>query len=179
TASTHRARPTSLPSARRASTPAAHHLDLRLELDPKPALHLGHHPLDEPARVDGRRAALVDDEVAVQGGYDGRALAGALQPGGLNQPAGGVSWRVLEDAAAVLGLDRLRLVSLPRQLRHQLLGLLAVATLQLHGRGDDERPLQGAVAQRRGAVAELERGRRPPLAPAARHEALRLDQDLA
>src|SRR2546430_17369847 len=89
------------------SFPAAHHLDLGLDLDAKPPLDLGHHALDETKHVGGFRATFIDDEVAVQGGDDGRTLSRSFQAGPLDQTAGGTTAPDLERAAADLGLDGL------------------------------------------------------------------------
>src|SRR5215831_16937990 len=156
-----RARPTSHRAEPRSSLPAPHHLDLGLELDAGALLDRGHDPLDQAAHVGGRRASLVDDEVAVQRRHDSRTLTLALQTRGLDEPARRIAFRVDENAAAVLGLDRLGLVALAGERGHHLLRLLAVAPLELDGRRDDERALERAVAQRRRPVAETELARGP------------------
>src|SRR5260370_1861239 len=48
------------------SFPLAYQLDLRLELNAEPSLHLGHHPLDHPPPIGRSAPALVDDEVPMQ-----------------------------------------------------------------------------------------------------------------
>src|SRR5438105_5250909 len=162
-----------------ASSPPADHLDLGLQLDAKTPLDLRHHAFDQMPRVGGGGAALVDDEVAMQLRDHGRAFPRTFQARGLDQPSRRVAGWVLEDASAVLGLDRLRLVALTGEPGHKLPGLLPIATLQLDCGRDHQTALQRAVAQRRGPVAKLERRRRPGLPAFARHETLGLDQNLA
>src|SRR5581483_7248974 len=174
-----RAQPNGHRRGRRSSFPATHHLDLGLELDAEPSPDLGLHLLDQRAHVGRLRAALVDDEVAVELADHRMADARALEPGGLDEASRGIARRVLEDAAAVLRLDRLRFIALAGQPRHRLPRLLPIAALELDRRVDDKRALQRAFAQRRGAVAELQVGGRPRLAALAGHEAAGLDQHLA
>src|ERR1700736_5522050 len=139
------------PSAHRAgprsSFPLTDKLDFGLELDAKAPQDLGARVLDQTGNVCGRGAALVDDEVAVQVRDHRRAPAGALQSSRLDEPAGRVSGWVLEDAAAVLGLDRLGFVALVGELRHHPFRLFPVAALELDGHFDDERTVEGSVAK--------------------------------
>src|SRR4029079_12110042 len=97
-----RARPSAPRAGPRSSWPQTDELDLGLQAHAESAHDLGLGPLDEPRDVGGARAALVDDEVAVQLGDHGLALARALESRGLDQPPRRIARRVLEHAAAVL-----------------------------------------------------------------------------
>src|SRR6266576_2946570 len=147
------------------SFPTADHLDLGLQLDAEPALHLGHDSFDQLLDIARRRPTLVDDEVAVQRRHQRRALASALQPRRLDQPARRISRRVLEHAAAVLGLDRLRLAALSGELGHELLRLFPITPRQVDGGGDHQPAFQVAVTECRRPVAALESRRLPRLSP--------------
>src|SRR6202165_2262308 len=171
---------TALPtSAPHSPLESPHHLALGLQLDVEPPANLGLNPFDEALHVGRRRAALVDDEVAVHGRDDRLSLARALEPGRLHEATRRVARRALEDAAAVLCLDLLRLTALPREPRHQRLGLLPIATLELDRRLDHQPALELSLAQGGGAVAELQVGRLPRRPAAARHEPFDLDKPLA
>src|ERR1700682_1727863 len=132
----------------RASFPEAHELDFGLQVDIEPPPHLGLDLFDETSYVDGGGAAFVDDEISMQRRDDGLALSQSFQSRCLAEPAGGIAMRVFENAAAVLGLDGLRLVAVLGQLGHHPLGLFPIPTLELDRRTDDERALQRAITQR-------------------------------
>ncbi len=134
---------------------------------------------DERGHLDRGRAALVDDEVSMQLRDDGSPLTGALEAGGLDQPSRRVSRRVHEDAPAVLGLDGLSLIALPGQLRHQALGLLPIATLELDRRIDDKRAAERAISKGRRAIPELQVVHAPRAPVRAGLESARGHQDLA
>src|SRR5256714_4557770 len=147
TSATPRAPRTGRRTAQLRSFPTTHELDLGLELDVEAALHLGADALNQRGHVLGLCAALIDDEVAVQRRDHCRALAQAFQSRGLDEAARRVARRVLEHAAAVLGLDRLRLVTLGRELGHHPFGLFPIPTLEVHGGLDDEGALERSLAQ--------------------------------
>src|SRR5207245_11055308 len=111
--------------------PPPHHLDLGLDLETEPPLDLGHHALDELPHVGRCRSAFVDDEVSVELTDRGRPLPCSLQPRRLDQAPCGIARRVFEDASTVLGFDRLCLVPLSRELRHELLRLFPLPPLRL------------------------------------------------
>src|SRR5439155_20637189 len=119
-----------------------------------------------------------DDEVGVLLGDMRGALAGALQVGGLHQPPGGVSGRVLEDTSAVLGPDGLRAVPFRGQPGHLELRGAAVSAAQPDDRLCDDRPREVPVPQSRGAVAEAEAVRAPDLTAATGLDALGLHKHL-
>ena len=132
----------------------------------------------QPADVGGAGSAVVDDEVGVQVADLRPSLPGALQARRLHEPACGVSRRVLEDRAAVLGLDGLGAVALGGQARHLALGGLSVARPQLDGGGGDQGAVQRSLPESRRSVAEPQRLRRPGGPALTRHVALDLDQHL-
>src|ERR1700674_626123 len=140
-----RAPQSGLRATRPASSPSSDQLHLGLQLDAEAALHLGPRTLDKTRHVGSGRPSLIDYEVAMQLGDDRCAFTHTLQSGGLYEPPRRIAWRILEHAAAVLGFDRLRLGALLRQLGHQPLGLLPIATLEMDGGLDAERALQGAL----------------------------------
>src|SRR5947209_6408702 len=163
----------------RSSSPLTDQLDFGLELDAEAPYDLSTRVFDETGDVRGRGAALVDDEIAVQLGDHCRPVARALQSSRLDEPAGGVPGRVLEDAAAVLGLDRLSFVALVAELRHQTLCLFPIAALELDGRVNDERTVEGSVTKRCASESEPQAVDASRARVRARLEPAHLDQHSA
>src|SRR5262249_19842285 len=77
------------------------HLDLHLEIDAVAPAHGVAANVDEREHVGGAGAAGVDDPVRVLGRHPGGARAPALEPAVLDEPAGELAGRVLEDGAGV------------------------------------------------------------------------------
>src|SRR5262249_53391745 len=79
----------------------ADHLDLHLEVDAVLGPDRVAHDGDELEHVGGAGAAGVDDPVGVDRGDLGAADAPALEPALLDEPAGELAGRILEDRAGV------------------------------------------------------------------------------
>ena len=160
----------------------ADELDLVAQLDAEPIRHRGAHVVAERADVGGAAAAVGDDEVRVELADPRAAETVALQPGGLDEPAGVVVGWVAEDAAGVLVGQRLgrpaqRLVSV-----HEGTDRRRLAALEPDRRAEDDlvAVLEPRLAVGEGGLVRTEaralrrrrRGPRPRARPApSRHRA--------